>query len=262
MPEEGRDTAELRFKYWAGTVEQLVRAAEHAAEEVAGLAPYPEGYDPDDPDRDSSKYGEWLKADAARKISIVIAEKGGFTARPASLKALSQISEADLESVEDITISIGDWVPLVTIRTGKSWTDALSVVIEGYERTWTAGLRHELSSTLKPQGPLHFPLMTLGNPGWLAAIATIPFWAILIGLDQLLRSGHKLTPASRISASFGAALLWVVAVTAVVLASKGFELLPAAGRPRYQRWRAKALGGAGVIVGGLIVTAIWAAITS
>jgi hypothetical protein len=258
---ENRDTAELKLKHWAGTVDQLVRAARHAAGEVAGLVPYPADYDPDDPQRDHSKYGDWSEAEAARKISIVVAEKGGFTARPADLDALSQLSEPTLESVEDITISIGGHVaPSVAIRTGKSWINALSVEIEGFERTWTAGLRHELTDILKPRTRLHFPL--LGDPLNAAYVVAPTFWAVAIGLDLLLKSGHKLPEGARIAIGFGAALFWTAAVIGVAASSKQFELLTPSERPRYQRWKAAVLSASGAVVVGLIVAAIWAAITT
>ena len=79
----GRDTAELDFTPWAGTVDQLVQAARHAADEIAELMPFPDGYDPEQKgDFDAAKYAEWKDAEAARKMQIVVQEKEGFTGRP------------------------------------------------------------------------------------------------------------------------------------------------------------------------------------
>jgi hypothetical protein len=82
--DSGRDTAKLEFEYWAGPVDQLVRAARHAADEIATLMAFREDYDPDGDDRyapdNQAKAAACKDATEARELSIVVAEKDGFTA--------------------------------------------------------------------------------------------------------------------------------------------------------------------------------------
>jgi hypothetical protein len=151
--DDRRDSAEWSVKHWAGTVGQLVEAARLSAERVAALVPYPVGYDPDKEPFDEGKYSQWHAAQAARELSIVIEEHEGFTGHPRDLNDLAAISEKTVRQVESIAITVGQnsyQAPSVTLRCGKGPLNSLSVKIEGFDRTWTAGLKHELNARPEP----------------------------------------------------------------------------------------------------------------
>jgi hypothetical protein len=72
----GRDTAKWEFGYWAGTLEQLVRAARHAADEVAALVPFPEGSEPKGNVEELAAWSNAKRdAEEARQLSITVAER-------------------------------------------------------------------------------------------------------------------------------------------------------------------------------------------
>jgi hypothetical protein len=259
--DDRRDSAEWSVKHWAGTVGQLVEAARLSAERVAALVPYPADYDPDEKPFDEGKYSQWHAAQAARELSIVIEENEGFTGRPRDLNDLAAISEKTVRQVESIAITVGQGsyqAPSVTLRCGKGLLNGLSVKIEGFDRTWTAGLKHELMRVLNPSRPIHAPL--LGDKSNAMMAAGILFWAVVIGLDQLFLALGAGTQTSRIVfALLGAGLVTGVMILLGV-ASAQFELLMPGEKPRYHRWRGRVLGVAGAVFVGLSVSAIWALI--
>jgi hypothetical protein len=78
-------------------------------------------------------------------------------------------------------------------------------------------------------------------------------------LDQLFYAVHVGPKVTRILVSAGIGALVGSVVAAMTLASKQFELLMPAGRPKYQRWRRWLLGAVGAVLAAVIGAAIWAA---
>lgn len=263
-PRSGHDTAKWFYDYWAGTMDQLVRAARHAAAEIAALVPFPDNFDPEADNRSPAQREQvaaWEAATEARKISIIVSEKDGFTARPKDLDALAALGEASLDNIEDILIFIGGtWQrPRALIKCGSSYVHALILEVEGFDRTWTAGVRHGMDAILRPKRRLRAPL--IGDYVNAVIVGVVSFWVFFFGLDQLFVAIHAGTKLTRILISLGVAALVVALIAITAAASNQFELLAPGENPKYQRWRARLLSAVGAVVLGVVASAVWAVLS-
>jgi hypothetical protein len=259
MPE--KDSTEWAWTHWAGTVAQLTEAARLASAKVQALAPYPEGYDPEAPGYDSAKHQTWLRAEGARSLSIATAEKNGYSSDLTDLAELEEIPERSFDEMESITITVGTGPyspPSVVMR--ASGHGGLSVRINGFERTWTAGLRHELEQILTPTRRLYAPLIGR-DPGSFIAGA-VAFNGVLYGVIAWLKAATDWEQSTRGLVALGSALVVVLAIVAVRLASsRQFELLRAGQAPRYQRVRGRLFAAIGALILSLVASVIYAALS-
>ncbi len=259
---DGRDIAEWKWSHWAGDVGQLHQAATLALPKLHVLAPFPEPYDAEHPwDQSREKrpinprYEHYLAAVAARKVEVVVEERDGYTHYSDGLDYLLQVSAHAMGEIERIVISMGKGIlpPGVEIRVSGA---GLAVKIVGFDRTWTAGLRHELAKVLKPPWRLHAPLMATTD-GLYAAVPSA-FFLTFLGLDVILREGSAWSFTARLLVSLAAGLLLGLAIAAVGWASAGtFELVTSGELPRYQRWRKRVFAGVGAVAVGIVASALY-----
>jgi hypothetical protein len=252
MPES--DHTEWKWPQWAGTPEQLAAAGRLAMKKVRALAPYPEGYDPDAPDRSLGMYKAWLDAENAHYVSISVEDKDGYRGPLVDLDALANFPDRSLDAVTSISVTVGAGILTVTIRATR--ISGLSVAISGYERTWTAGLRHELEGVLKPAWRLRAPLIGDGFAAWFTGCAA--FTVIFNGIQVSLAAATDLRSPTRLAIGLGTAVVVLIALAAVWFASSlKLELLGPGEQPRYQRWRGKLLGAIGALILSVIAAAIY-----
>jgi hypothetical protein len=255
MMNESRETAEWTRSHWAGTLGQLAAASRLASDKVQAQVPYPKDYDPDGPDYDSDQAAAYRDAAGAREVAIVVGEEDGYSSHLDSLDELTKRPQQTLKRIISISISVGRGytAPSVTIRAGEN---GLSVEVIGYDRTWTAGLRHELERALQPTQRLRSPL---ARDPWLYVVAFVGFYAVWIGLDQIFLAAGGWSRAARLLVSIAAALLFVAAVAAIGWASaKRFEVLPEGDLSRYERWRTRVLAATGGVAIAVVGSALYA----
>lgn len=257
-----KDTASWDLSPWAGTLDQLIRAAKLCAARVADAAPSPAGYDPEDREKpyDVKEHQAWLAARGAREVEIGVVEDGGFARTLTELDDLADIPPDHLDRLGVIDIKIGGngfVSPSATI--GVSRRNGLEVRICGADRTWTAGLRHEVQDVLKPLERLRPPGMK----------ADVPFLVVGGVLAVFVGGGLSLlfsyaTDWAR-GVEFGAAVAPAYAVGGLiaflVLKLPTMEVLAPGGHPKYQRWKSRILAAAGALVigilGSIIASAVW-----
>jgi len=229
---KGRDVTEWKWSQWAGTLGQLHEAAALAQIKVQAQS-----------------------AELGDHVEVEVRERHGYSHHAENLDYLTQISERDIGQIERVEVTIGRTYsgPGVEIRASEF---GLSVQVAGSERTWTAGLRHELEQVLRPRWRLHAPGM--GDPGWAVGATPFVFLGVWIGLAAILASGNVWTETARVLFSLGAGALSALALSGTIWASaRTLELLPKGAMPRYQRWRKMVLAGVGAVVVGIIASALY-----
>ena len=246
------DTARWDRKPWAGTIDQLMRAAKLVAGRVADAAPYPVGYDPEDREHpfDAEKHTEWLDAESARKVQIVIIEDGGFTRALTAIDDLVEIPADHLGQVGVIGIEIGGngyVAPSVSISVSRR--DGLETRICGRNRTWTAGLRHELQDSLEP--PEHLRPPGFKNTEVISGGAAIAFMPLWLGIGLLSKGTTDWAYGLRIGLALAIALLISGSVVFLAFKLPNVELLASGQRPKYQRWRIRIVTVAVALVVGI-----------
>lgn len=257
-----KDSTEWAWTHWAGSIAQLTEAARLAMEKVRALAPYPDDYDPKAPGYDSAKHKAWLRAEDAHRLSISTAEKDGYSSELADLAELDEIPERNFDEIESIAITVGNGPyspPSVIMRASRH--GGLSLTVNGYERTWTAGLRHELEQVLRPTRRLYAPLVGQ-DPGSIIAVV-LAFNVVLYGLVISLNAATDWELATRGVVALGCALVAALAIQAVrVASSRQLELLRPGQEPRYQRWRGKLFAGVWAVILSVIASLIYAVLSS
>jgi hypothetical protein len=256
MPE--KDSTGWELSHWAGSPADLVEAVRLAVAKVTALAPYPEGYDPEDREQrfDAEKAAASRAAETAAKLSISITEHDGYSSELADINELAELPERSFDSITSIAINVGAGpysAPAVSIRVSRD--EGLSVKIHGYERSWTAGLRHQLEEILQPARRLHAPLIRSGLHAWL--IGGVASQLALYGPLIVLATISDVQRPTRNAIALGsmAAVLLVMALVWFA-SSRRFELLRPGQQPRYPRWRTKLLGAVAAVLLGVIATVI------
>jgi hypothetical protein len=256
-----RDVAQWTWPQWAGTLQQLQAAAALARPKLQTFAAFPEPYDSDhpwDPSKEQNpiqpRYARYLEAVSVRKVEVVVEERDGYTHHAQTLDYLTQISEQDASEIEKIFITLGKGLlpPGVELRVSNS---GLAVKIVGVERTWTAGLRHELERVLRPPWRLRAPLPVFRD---LLIAAVTAFVMVGVALGAILTAGSPWSEGTRIIVSIAAGALGALAVTGVSWASaETFELLAPGSLPRYQRWRKRVYAVVTAVVVGIAASALY-----
>jgi hypothetical protein len=255
------DTARWDLKVWAGTMDQLMRAAVLAAQRVADAAPYPSEYDRDDPKQgyDAEKHEIWLNAERARGVQVVVVEDGGFNRALTAIADLSDIPDDHLARIGVIGLEIGGngyMPPSVAITVSRR--DGLETRVCGRNRTWTAGLRHELQDLLEPSERLRPPgFMNTEVVAGIALGAIAPLW---LGFGLLFKYATNSVVGLRVGLSFAIALLLGGSVAFLAMRLPAIELLASSQRPMYQRWRSRILAVAVALVLGVAGSLIAAAV--
>lgn len=252
------DVTAWELSHWAGPPSQLEEAVRLAITRLAALAPYPDDADPDDRDvrpkiaeRDRAR----LAAETAARLSITVGEDDGYSSELAGLDELAALPERSFDSIRLIAIDVGARgysTPGVSFRLSRH--EGLSVDIRGYERSWTAGLRHQLESILEPAYRPRPRLMrtsyhAVGIPG---AVWNILFTGVALGLAPI----SDLKPLTRLAIGAACATLFALLVILAWVLSKRFELLRPGQQPRYQRCRKKLLAAAWAVLLGVIASLI------
>jgi hypothetical protein len=256
------DTAKLDQKAWAGTIAQLMRAARLAAGRVADAAPYPEDYNPEDPDHryEAEKHSAWLSADRARKVQIVIVEDGGFNRVLTAIDDLVEIPADHLDRVGVIAIEVGGngyLAPSVSISVARR--DGLEIRVCGRNRTWTAGLRHELQDSLEPPERLRPPgFKSTEVIGGVALGAILPLW---LAFDLLFKYTTDWAFGVRVGLALVIAPLVCGSVVFLAFKLPNMELLADVQRPKYQRWKTRIAAVAVALVIGIAGSIIAAALS-
>jgi hypothetical protein len=265
--DDARDDVRWEWSHWAGTLAQLQRAARYCSNKVAELYPYPEGFTPETEgfegtsDEYSEKYSAWSDAERARKVTVKVSERDGYSREFGNLDELDEISDGNLNSITAVSIDVnygGYTPPGATIRVSDS---GLVALLAGPDRAWTAGVRHEVEKILKPTKRLHLPLFG-GDPfisAWIGAALGIELvFLASFGLFSTLSSWDKST---RVIVSVGLTVPWCGLVAVAYFSTTQFELLLPGADPKYQRWRRGVRAAVGTIVLSVIGAAIWAAVS-
>lgn len=256
------DSARWDLKVWAGTIDQLVRAAALAAGRVADAAPYPADYDADDREQsfDADKHNAWLDAGRARKVGVHIAEDGGFNRALTAIDDLVNIPDDHLNRVGVIDFEIGGtggYMP-PSVKITVSRRDGLETRVCGRNRTWTAGLRHELQDLLEPSERIRPPgFMNTEVLSGVAIGAIAPMW---LGFGLLFKYATDSVVGIRLGLSLAIALLLGGSVAFLAFRLPTMELLANGQRPTYQRWRSRILAAAVALVIGIAASIIAAAV--
>lgn len=257
MPET--DSTRWELSHWAGPPSQLVEAVRLAIAKLAALAPYPEDAGPDDrfdPYEVIERQRAQVAADKAARLSITVGEQDGYSSKLAGLDELAELPERSFDSIRLIAIDVGASgysTPGVSFRLSRH--EGLSVDIRGYERSWTAGLRHQLESILEPE---HRPRPRLMRAYYHAVWIAGAVWNVVF--DGILWGGlapiSDLEGSARLAIAAACATPFALLVILAWVSSKRFELLRPGQLPRYQRWRKKLLAAAGAVCLGVIATII------
>lgn len=189
MP-QAEDRARLETRPWAGTMDQLTRAARRASERVAEAFPFPEGFDPDptagqmSTEEGRAKYEVQRAAERARRVEISLLEADGFQRTLTAITDLDDIPDQDVGRIDVLDIEIGGsgYSP-TSVSIEVSRFRGLEVKIAGKHRGWTAGLRHELQDILKPRYRLRPPLVTDDDVYIMIALPLC--FVLFIGLTSL-----------------------------------------------------------------------------
>lgn len=256
------DTARWDLKVWAGTIDQLMRAAALATQRVADAAPYPPDYNHGDSNQsyNAEKEAMWFSAERARRIEIMVIEDGGFNRSLTAIDDLIDIPDDHLDRVGFIGLEIGGngySSPSVSITVSRR--DGLETRVCGRNRTWTAGLRHELQDSLKPLERLRPPGFT--NTDFVTGVATGSIAPLWLGFGLLFKYATDSVAALRVGLSLVIALS--LGGSVALLASKlpTMELLASGQRSIYQRWRSRIIAAAVALVLGVAGSLIAAVVT-
>lgn len=252
------DRAKWEIRPWAGTIDQLKRAAQQCEARVAAVLPHPADYDPEAGDQpfDAEKFSEWQDAEDARRVVIKIVEADGFSRKLTSIQDLEDLGSDRLDRIDGIDIDIGGGGytnPSAGITASRD--RGLSISLAGPDRTWTAGLRHELESELRPAGKLR-PL-PVGEDAYFG-IAMLVFYLLLIGLGVYLYNQTEWPVAPRWGLAMGIASLAAVIVVTVGVRLPTLELLAPASRPAYERWRSRIAAATGAVILGIAASLVGA----
>jgi hypothetical protein len=255
MAQEG-DTATWDLKPWAGTFEQLKSAARICAARVAEAAPYPEDHDPENVRYGSKSYD----ADSARKITILVVEDEGFQRTLNAIDDLDEIRADHLTQVGLVDITIGSvGTSPCSASISVSRRNGLEVRLRGRNRTWTAGLKHEVQEALTPGARLALPGLTDKTAVSLATAAVA--LALAAGDIYVLVEHHSADWASWALTGFVIAMVATQFLGFVVLKLPTMELLTSGQQPTYQRWRKRIFAVFGAlaigVVGSIIAAVIW-----
>lgn len=262
-----RDVASWDWSHWAGTTSQLASAITVSKRKVdeAWLAQN-RGTKEDDSLSEFERGRAAFESKRAQELEIQIAEEHGYYRTLTSVEEFLATPASMVKSVRCIRITVGNYpaAPGIEIQgdTDNLLRHGFSVKIVGYDRIWTAGLRHELEQMLKPQWRLHAPFISEPVLPLLSMVVLSTIFAF-VGLPPFLKSVTHLSDAARLMWSMVVFFVLIGAVVASIWASfRRFELLLPGEQPRYPRWRSWILGGTGAIIIGLLSSAIWAAFTS
>lgn len=252
------DRATWKIDPWAGTIDQVQQAARRCKAQVEAVAPYPEDYDPGDSRTryNREKDRAWDAAERARRVEITIIEANGFVRSMTEIEDLAGLSP--LDHVEGIEVEIGGngySSPSAVLRLSKAF--GLEVRLAGRDRTWTAGLRHELEEILTPPGRLR-PLP--GGKGVYFVAAALLFYSLMIGIGVYFRDQTDWSVGPRLAMTIGAPALLVAPLLVLGAKLPNLELLPPGAKPAWERWRkgfvgafvAVVLGIAGSLLAGAI----------
>lgn len=257
------DSTEWSWSHWAGSPEDLAEAARLAAERVAAAAPFPEGYDPDDPDHryDAEQHDAFLRAKSARRLEIKVAEQDGYRSNLHDVDELAGLPERRLKEIKSIRIAVGrPFEGDVGVEIRVSRDSGLAGEVYGDERAWTAGVRHELEKILKPRERLHAPLL---NEPWVAFMgAGYAFIAVLAAVVFSLQWLSPWGRPTRNAVGLSAATLATAAIVFAGVASLLRLELLRSGRPRYQRWRRAVLATTWTVILGVAASVIYGAFDS
>lgn len=249
------DRAEWRVLPWAGTIDQLKRAAQQCQTRIANAAPYPPGYDPATSEQPSGEtHEEWLDAEQARAVTIKVLEEDGFSRKLTLIEDLDDIGPEQLDRIEGIDIDVGGGgyrTPSAGITASKARGLAVSLV--GPDRTWTAGLRHELEETLTVAGKTR-PLPISAEVYF--PLAGFLFPLTLFGLAFYLDTQTEWSNLIVLAISLAAAALVGGVTVAIGARLPAFELLRPGGKPSYERWRARIAGAVGTALLGIVVSIV------
>jgi hypothetical protein len=247
---QAEDRAEWRLRPWAGTIEQLKRAAQLCKAKVAEEVSFPPDYDPDTSKRfDAKKHDQWRSAEEARMVVVKTVEEDGFSRQLTSIADLDDLGPDQLGSVEGIDIDVGGSYSNPSARITASADRGLTLNLVGPDRSWTAGLLHELKTTLRPVGKLR-PLPFSALEAYFSA-AAFAFSLLVIGLSVYLDSQTDWSTGAK-----AAVPLAVGAIAAAILVTIGvklptLELLAPGDKPAYERWRSRILAALGAVALGI-----------
>lgn len=233
---QAEDRAEWRIHPWAGTIEQLKRAAQLCEAKIADTAPFPSDYDPEAIETfDARKHGQWQAARAARDIAIQVVEEDGFSRQLTSTADLDNVGPDQLASVKGIDVDVGPSYTSPSARITASAERGLTVSLIGPDRGWTAGLRHELSTVLKPAGKLR-PLPFSGEEAYFF-VAILVFSLLFFGLGAYLDSQTDWSSEARALVPLAVGAIAAVLLVIVGIRLPMLELLATGSKPAYERWR-------------------------
>jgi len=103
-------------------------------------------------------FAAWLDADRARKVQILIIEDDGFNRSLTAIDDLGDVPADHLSRVGVIDLEIGgNGFIARSAKISVSRRNGLEMRVCRRNRTWTAGLRHELQDALKPADRLRPP---------------------------------------------------------------------------------------------------------
>ncbi len=202
-----------------------------------------------------------MEADAIHSVGVVVEERGGYTHHAEDLDYLLTIPEHSITDIVKVAVTIGRGgvaPPGVAIRV--STEAGLAVQVVGYERTWTAGLRHELEKALRCPWRLRAPLPFPQREPYIAA--GVPLLIVSIAFNSVLRHQETWEEPERVGVALGAGVVASLAFAWVIWASAlRLELVTRDGQPRYQRWRRRVTGALSAILIALAASFIYALVS-
>jgi hypothetical protein len=225
------DNASWSLKPWAGTVEQLGRAAQLCVDRIAE----------DD--------------DKPPKVQIGIVEHDGYQRALGAIDDLTALPPEDLGRIKsmDITIGSGGGYSPVSAKIEVE-SEGLAFRVSGKHRTWTAGLRHELNAVLAPS--LRLRPIGITNSDWLPVVIA-PLWIVLVLVVGAILELTTLSSGTKIPFEVGIPTVTVGFYGVVAFVLPGIELLASGAQPKYQRWKGSIISAAVALViavaAGLIV---------
>lgn len=209
------DNASWSLKPWAGTAEQLGRAAQLCADRIAEDA------------EDESK---------SPRVQIGVVEHDGYQRALGAIDDLKAMPPEDLDRIKSMDIAVGSgggYSPVSAKIEVKS--EGLEFRLSGKHRTWTAGLRHELSTSLAPRARLR-PRWLTNNDTFVIGGA-IPVWIVLVLVVGLALEATTLSPGTKAPFEVGIPTIVVGFYLGVAFLLPGMELLAPGIQPKYQRWK-------------------------
>ena len=255
------DYARWDIKPWASTITQVMRAERLCAQKVNDATPFPAGHDSKEISREFSdeQRTQLWKAEAAREVKVRIVERAGFQR---ILNAVDDLEDWPADDFAKIT-----WVDIEVGR-GGGYTPAsaklelgpegLSIRLCGPDRTWTAGLRHQLTELLTPKRPLR-PFWLVTDEVSVGAQLVVTYFIIAIAIGVPLKQTTKVPEGPRLALVFGVPAVIAGFMALVAFLLPVMELVPEGTSPKYQRWKAWITGSTVALVLGVaagLITAV------